>query len=65
MREYYRMAVECRLEALNVRCLRATRALRAGDEPSSKRVSGVRISGKPLKLRSWRCTREPPKLQQA
>ena len=26
------------------------------DEPSSKRVGGVRLSRKPTKLRSWRCT---------
>ena len=41
------------------RVLRAFSASNAGfarDEPLSKQVSGVGLSRKPPKLRSWRCT---------
>ena len=34
----------------------ASNACFARDEPSSKRVGGVGLSGKPPKLYPWRCT---------
>ena len=39
-----------------LRAFFASNACFTRDEPSSKRVGGVRLSRKPPKLRSWRCT---------
>ena len=39
-----------------LRAFLARNACFTRDEPSSKRVGGVRLSRKPPKLRSWRCT---------
>ena len=60
------MAVENRLEALSavLRAFLASNEFFARDEPSSKRVGGVELSPKPLKLRCpWRCTQ--PRAAQA
>ena len=53
VREYCCTAVEIGWQLCSSRFLREQRL----GEPSSQRVGGFGLSRKPLKLRSWRCTR--------